>query len=78
VRAALVNEDDFAVGVESVLNHERHLERPGPAGAAREVDDWFSLGRRRDSGCAHHEDTDTASVGLGPILEHAEVATLNT
>ena len=76
MRAALVNEDDFAVGVESVLDHERHLERPGPAGPAREVNDRIALGRRRDSGCARHEDTDTAPVGLGPILEHCEVATL--
>ena len=78
MRAALVDEDDFAVGVESVLDHERHLERPGAAGAAREIDDWVALGRRRDSGRAHHEDADMAPVGLGPILGHGQVATLNT
>ena len=78
MRAALVDEDDFAVGVESVLDHERHLERPGPAGPARQVHDRIALGRRRDGGCAHHEDADTAPVGLGPVLEHGEVATLNT
>ena len=78
VRAALVDEDDFAVGVKSVLDHERHLERAGSAGAAREVDDRIALGRRRDRGCAHHEDANTAPVGLGPALEHGEIATLNT
>ena len=78
MRAALVDEDDLAVGVESVLDHERHLERAGPAGPTREVYDRIGLGRRRDSGCAHHEDADTAPVGLGPVLEHGEIATLNT
>ena len=78
MRAALVNENDFAVGIESVLDHERDLERPGPTGPAREVNDRIALRRRRDSGCARHEDTDAAPVGPGPILGHCQVATFNT
>jgi hypothetical protein len=64
VRAALVDEDDLAVGVEAVFDHERHLERPGPTGAARQVHDRIGPGRRRDSGCAHHEDSDRRPLGL--------------
>src|SRR5262249_685408 len=52
VRAALVNEDDLAGGVESVLDHERPLERPGPPGPARQVPHRIGPGRRRGRGGA--------------------------
>ena len=77
MRAALVDEDSLAVGVEAVLDHERTSNDPAPPGRPRGTrsDRALASPRRR---CAHHEDADTAPVGLGPVLEHGEVATPNT
>jgi hypothetical protein len=48
VRAALVDEDDFAVGVESVLDHERHFEEPRRRGRPKVHDRiGFGVVRRR-------------------------------